>query len=422
MISFILLASILTIIVLGVLLRPLIKSRETESYERPLQNIHFAKERLQELQEQLENGQITAAAYQELKLEVESTLAQDIDLDQGNCQQTRSGLRSSNGFIVAVLCCTIPLAALLLYRITSTPEALDLTAATATPGSATSDSPTGITSANIEPMLQLLQQHLQDEPNDLEGWAILARSYQSLGRHQDSIRANITRLELGEENADIYVALADASAVLAGGSLTGQPNHYLQQALALDPDHPQALWLAGLAAAQLKDGAVARKYWDRLMPMLADDQQRELQAIIQQSKQADTAPLLSADANEGAATSLKNNSTALNLKVSLSPSVSQQVQESDLVFVFARAKQGAKVPLAVKQLHVRDLPITLRLDDSDAMLPQFSLSSFDEVVVSARIAKSGNPIAQPGDIQSALIQSNSRTSDIIELIISRVIE
>lgn len=433
MTGFILLASLITILVLLVLVWPLLRTAQTQSYARQTQNVHFARERLEELDQQHANASISAADYEALKLEIESTLAADIDLasTQENVQSVES--RHSSTIVIILLCCLLPFAGLVLYQLTGTPAAVGLSAADRMTASTPQDSQQ---LADIESMLTSLEQRLQQQPNDIEGWVMLARSYQAMGRYADAVNASKKRLEYGGENADVYAALADSSAMLAGGALAGEPTSYVMKALALNNNHPQALWLAGLAAAQSGENEIARGYWNKLMPLLADlpQQQQELQEIIQQSKdfdQRNAAQQSTAQQtvdNQTTADSVASSANAesvppgLSVAVSLDPSVAEQVNDQDVVFVFARASQGPPAPLAVKRMRAADLPATVSLNDSDAMMPQLTLSSFDSVVVSARIAKSGNPVAQPGDIQSEQIQTTNTNPEIISLSISTVVE
>jgi len=451
MISFILLAIAITVISLVFLIRPLLKNRTTYSYERHAQNIHFAKERLAELESQLKNASISATDYEALKLEIESNLAQDIDYSDGINTQSTEELKSSNGILIALVACITPFAALLIYLFAGTPDAVNLGAATAAERASVPQSrprqpapsqgqPQG-EQQDIETMVKALEERLESNPNDLQGWGILARTYQATGRYSESIDAHKKRLELGGDDPDVYAALADASALFAGGTLAGQPNNYVMKALSLNPNHPQALWLAGLGAAQLGDGVTAREYWNTLMPLLADapQQQQELREIIQQSQEFDANQAGQNTANAtnvassasvapqavpqaSASTAAEQSGASVSLSVSISPELSSQVQADDLVFIFARAKQGPPAPLAVKRMQVKDLPSTIVLSDGDAMMPQFKLSLFEDIVVSARVAKSGNPVAQSGDIQSLVVDSKNNNPDTIELLISEIVE
>ena len=414
MISFIFIAAAITLIVIVLLVRPLFKPGQSSSYERQAQNIHFAKERLRELEQQRENAAISDSDYDALKLEIEANLAEDINLSGVAQASSLPDTAGTNGVIIALLCALIPFAALVLYQLTGTPQALQIVP---NPVAATSPAPN---QQDIETMVGSLEQRLQDNPDDVEGWAMLARTYLALGRYESAIQTNKKLLTMIGENADLYAALADASALQAGGNLAGQPEQYLQQALALNPRHPHALWLTGLSAAQRGNNDNARSYWNTLLPLLADvpEQQNELRKIISQTldqspvSQTDTAKESQPAAGIG----------GITVMVALSESVSALTLPNDLVFVIAKARNGPPAPLAVQRLRVSDLPIEVRLSDADSMMPQFKLSLFDDVLVSARVAKSGNPVAQSGDLQSPAIAAKNNSTAAVELLISEIVK
>ena len=112
---------------------------------------------------------------------------------------------------------------------------------------------------------------------------------------------------------------------------------------------------------------------------------------------------------------------SITVSINLDANLRSQVAPSDAVFVYARAMQGPPMPLAVKKLTVGDLPASISLSDSDAMMPTMKLSSFEQVVVGARVSKSGNPVAQAGDffIEVDSIDSSNPPSELI-LLINRV--
>lgn len=419
MTSFILLASAISLVSLWILARPLLKTQQSSSHERKEQNIHFARERLQEIERQLQNKAISEAEYEALKQEIESNLALDLDLnaDKGeisasdNSSNNTPHHNESNGLLITLLCLTIPLGSIALYLITGTPEAL----------TSTTQQAGQITDENVNEMLANVEKRLAENPDDAQGWAILARSYLALGEYDKSIKANQTLLELSGGDANVLAQMADAAALKAGGNLAGQATEYVQQALNIDPNQPQALWLAGLAAAQLGQVEKAREHWNRLLPLLegSPEQQQELQQIIQQTKEQESQLAINPAASKQTSGEAK---TGLRIRIELDISMAHLVNGNETVFVFARAKNGPPAPLAVKPLKVSDLPAEIQLSDADAMMPQFKLSLFEEVVVSARIAKSGNPIAQSGDIQSALIETNNNNQTLIQLTISQLVK
>ena len=421
MISFILIAVLITVTCLAILVRPLLSRNNDDVITRDAQNIHYAKTRLTELSEQLASNKINQSDYDDLKLEIETSLVQDINL--GNSTNTQQSTdKSSNAVAITLVCTLIPFAALVLYQLTGTPAALDPSNLSNQQASLAPNSAEG---QDINQMIATVEQRLQENPNDSQGWAILSRTYMVMQRYQESYNASLKLLELNGESAAVYTQLADASALLAGGVFTGQPSDYIKKALAIDPQYPQALWLAGLDAAQLGNVNQANEYWNTLLPLLANSpkQQQELRNIMQQTVGAQPDEgIAKPDGNTDATGSTEPVSQSLTVNVSIDPAIISQSSPTDFVFVFARAQSGPPAPLAVKRLTVADLPTQIQLSDDDAMIEQFKLSLFEDVSVIARISKSGNPIAQSGDIQSNAVNTKNNADDKISLVISEIVE
>lgn len=418
---FILIAGLITITTLGLLILPLRKDRTSMSLERRSQNIHFAKERLQELEAQLTSSEISDIEYEALKLEIENNLADDIDLSQ-NDEQIQTENQADNKGLMLILCIALPLLAAGIYTQLGTPEALK----TALNNGDINSQPNP---QQIEQMLASVEQRLATNPNDPQGWTILSRSYLSLGRFEDAKRSFLKLLEFGGESANVYAQLADTASLITGGSVNEEAKNYIDKALALDSQQPQALWLAGLHAAQNGLSEQASGYWNTLLPLLghAPQQQQELKTIIQQTIAGgavinNQSSAQTANAEEQSGPINLNVNVKLTVSVEIAPELSERIDDSDTVFVFARGQNGPPPPLAVKRLRVADLPAKITLSDADAMVPQFKLSLFEDVQVIARVSKSGHPTAQAGDLESLPIKIKNSETKTLELIIGEVVK
>jgi cytochrome c-type biogenesis protein CcmH len=414
MTPFIIATAVITLIALGILIMPLLRTRNTVSYERQAQNIHYAKERLEELDAQLKNASISATDYEALKLEIESTLAHDIDIVNNSSDVQVAGPRRSNKLAIGLLTVFLPISAIGFYLIVGTPEAID-------PVSQNRPS-----QEQVNDLIGDIEKRLEENPNDLEGWQILSQTYLSLGRYADAQKGYQRVLTLGGETAFAYASLADATALAAGGQITEEASEYIQRALTIDPDNRQALWLAGLGATQTGDQLMAKQHWSRLIPLLDDapQQQQELRDIIRDNfDHSPVAEAMTAEPREATpAAPVASGKAGLTVAVSLSAKMMTLADANDFVFIFARALQGPPAPLAVKRLRVADLPTTVTLGDSDAMVAPMTLSKFKDVVVSARVSKSGQPVAQPGDLQSDIVASKNNNIETIQLKIENIVK
>jgi len=254
------------------------------------------------------------------------------------------------------------------------------------------------TSANeIAAMTERLALKMKDRPEDAEGWAMLARSYAVLGRHGDALAAYQRALALRTDDATLIADYADALAMQANGSLEGEPVKQVQRALKLDPRNLKALSLAGTAAFDRKDYAAAVKHWEQMTAIgpSTDVLVMQVQAGLSEARRLAGAPASTLAAAVSAATAAP---ASVSGTVSLAPSLAKLADPQDTVFIFARAAQGQRAPLAVLRKQVKDLPLKFTLDDSLAMSPENRISSAAQVIVSARVSKSGNALPQAGDL------------------------
>ncbi len=253
----------------------------------------------------------------------------------------------------------------------------------------------------IAAMTEKLAAKLQDKPDDAEGWAMLARSYSVLGRNPEAIKAYDKALALRPEDAMLLADYADALAVKNNHSLAGEPLKIVEKALKIDGKNLKALSLAGTHAFEKKDYASAVKFWSQVVQFGAESnplveqvkpslaEARDLAGLPPDTKL--TTPPVPAPAPAGTGKTVSG-------VVTLAPSLTQDAKPEDTVFIFARAAQGAAMPVAILRKQVKDLPIKFTLDDSMAMSPSAVLSGAGIVTVGARISKSGNAMPQKGDL------------------------
>jgi len=264
----------------------------------------------------------------------------------------------------------------------------------------------------IVAMTEKLAERLKEKPDDVEGWSMLARSYSVLGRHADALKAYEKALSLRKDDATLMADYADSLAVNNDSNLDGEPMKLVERALKIDPKNLKALYLAGTYDFNKKDYKGAVKMWEKLaesgppgnvfvnqvQPAIAEA--RSLAGMPAAAQPLDSAP---AAVVTGA---------SVSGTVTLSAALVKQAQPEDTVFVFARASEGSRMPLAILRKQVKDLPIRFNLNDSMAMSPATALSSQSKVIVGARISKSGNAMPQPGDLSGQTAAVSVGASDL----------
>jgi cytochrome c-type biogenesis protein CcmH len=296
----------------------------------------------------------------------------------------------------------LPLASVLSYLALGHPASLAPVPPPA--AAAAGEARHSLTPEQIQARVAALSERLKAEPGNAEGWVMLGRSYVVLGRYRDAAVAWRRAVDLLPGNASLLADLADVTAMAQGKRLAGEPARLIQQALDADPRHVKALALAGSAAFEARDHAAARGYWERVLALVPADSDvaRSMQGSIAQATKLEAALSATAPSPSPAMAAAAG---ALTGEIRLSPALAARVAAGDTLFVFARAAEGPRMPLAIVRRPVANWPAAFSLDDSMAMAPNLKLSAFDQVVVSARISHSGNATPQPGDLigQSAAV-------------------
>jgi cytochrome c-type biogenesis protein CcmH len=268
------------------------------------------------------------------------------------------------------------------------------------------------TAEQIEAMTEKLTARLKAQPDDAEGWSMLARSYTVLGRHPEALPAYERAVALRADDAQLLADYADSLAVKNKRVLAGEPMKWVDKALKIDPRNVKALALAGTNAFDRKDYAGAVKYWDQVVQFGPADSNyvQQVQASLAEARElgglppasvrpatiAAAPPAPSVPTPAQPAVSLSNKQVSGT--VSLAPSLVSQASPEDTLFVFARGPEGKGMPLAILRKKVKDLPLQFTLDDSMAMSPAAKISGVASVVVSARISKTGEAFPQAGDL------------------------
>ena len=387
-------------------------------------NAGVHRDQLAELDRDLAAGVITPADHAAARDELHRRL-----LDDTSDPETASALPAHGRHTVLVLAIALPLGASALYAVLGEPAAL---LARPVPVAAAHE---GIASPEIERMVAGLAARLEKNPADKKGWAMLARSYHAMGRSREAMAAFERLGDDVHQDASLLAVYADVLATSAGGKLEGAPTQLVDEALRLEPDHPMALSLAATAAYKRRDLPAAAGYWQRLLrqlPAESDDARfivktlGEIGAPVAAVVQAGPAASVPAQST-ALASSLPEppaqvaSSRAISGVVSLAASLKAGARPDDTVFVFARATDGSRMPLAVQRARVADLPLTFRLDDSMAMSPQAKLSDAKTVRIEARVSRQGSANPAPGDLIGTS-ESMAPGADRVALTIDRVRE
>lgn len=393
MIMFSVVAALLVAAALLFIVPPLWRRRDEVGVQRDRSNLEIYKDQLLELEADLNNGILSQEQFEQGQLELERRLLEDVAPEAGQ-KPVKDDRGEGRGAAVTVML-LVPLLAVFIYLIEGTPAALSPDKITVAEQAGKGPAH-AVTMEQIESMVQGLAARLQNNPQDADGWRMLGRSYVALGRYEDAIGALDKAVAMIPNDPDLLADYADALAMTSGQTLEGKPMEMVKRALKLDPNHEKSLWLAGTAAYNEGDYPGAVAYWNRLLKQMTpgSKESQQVMSII-----AEAQDLASGKTPSPAAQATAEAPAQVAGVVSLSPDLAGKVAPTDTVYIFAKAAQGPPMPLAAFRAQAKDLPIKFNLDDSMAPTPMAHLSDFSQVVVGARISKSGDPMPQSGDLQ-----------------------
>ncbi len=430
------LAGLMLALAMFIVLRPLRSKAQLRLESNHQRNIAIARERRNEINSAFDTGDITKSEKQLAMADLETALADELNTSAELSNQHQHAPK----FASSITLLAIPVIALLTYTLTGAVNYQTLAQQSAPSQQAVIPS--------LDDLVGGLEARLKTNANDERGLFLLAQTYSRIGRYADAQRTYNSLLGLTGPNADLLAEQADVMVMDDNRVFTARSLRILKQALSLDPHHIKARWLMGLGQLEFGQTQLALENWLWAVLLLRDDSdtRKQIQSLIDSAKlnlgsSADTIELnliakiqahnesaehLNLNQASVASSKVQADTSAqgveLKVVLSLDPSLQSTVQASDTVFIVAKAQSGPKVPLAVVRKTVADLPLQVTLNDSNAMIAQMSISRFSDLVVSARISRSGEPIAQSGDIKTPDFATKNSRSQPIKLILSERIK
>lgn len=422
MTSFWVVAGIFIVAALMFVLPTLLRGRlhKSELVEREAANLAIYRDQLAELDNDLHNDILSNEQYEKSKQELQKRMLQDISASKSSVS---AAAKNGRGIVTtAIFILTIPLAAISLYMVLGDARGflpqVQLASATQFHSPDGAEAPPG--HAEMKSVVDNLVARLNENPDDVEGWLMLGRTYAITGRFDEASMTFARLIKMVPDSAQLLSDYADVLAMTNNGSLIGKPAELINQALDIDPDYPKALALAGTVEFEQGNYDQATVYWERLLSAIPADSRlaksvgdsiaqaksraaegKESITPMQLAQNSNVSTDLSADKRQQSSADKPDSVKPTNITgtVMLNPSLASNVSPNDTLFIFARAETGPKMPLAILRLAARDLPATFSLDDTMAMTPAMKLSSFPKVVIGARITKSGQAVPASGDLE-----------------------
>ena len=369
--------------VLVMLIPALLRPQSTLNRDDNAQRREIFRAQFAEIEQDLASGVLDAAQYELAKTELERRM-----LDEVTSSPLAATVAKPDRRLAVILVFLVPLTAFWLYVKIGNPEAI------VNPTGAAMMDGKPMTQADVEGLLASLAAKLEKNPDDGAGWVLLGNSYVKIGKYAEAVKAYEQATKKITDNAQLYADYADALAATNDYKLEGLPVELANLALKIDARNIKAKMLLATAAYDRQDYKEAIALWEKIITELPKEAEiiPDIKAAIAKAQSL---------AGETKSTSVQKVAVNAGIRgtVRLSPALTKALDANATLFVFARAAQGAPMPIAIVRASAKDLPYQFQLDDTSAIMPSNKLSQADAVVVVARISKSGDAKPQTGDLQ-----------------------
>lgn len=375
MTSFLIAAFLLLVLVLVLLLRPFIYSRKDEGTSRRQMNAAIYRDELEKLEAERIAGTINAQEYEMSHAEMRQRLFQDTT-EEDDRATMGSPAKTMIGICIFIILISVGLYIFLGDGVRVAQQV--------------SQKP--VSQEAVQKMVAEFAAKMEKDPDNLKGWAMLARSYRILGQTEDAAKAYGRAGAYLDSDPELLAEYADTLATIANGNFSGKPLQLINQALKIDPNNFLALWLSGTASYTSGNYKAAVQTWEKLAKQLPPntDEARAIQGSIAEAR---TKGGLSAPA---VAVSGKDIGGVVELSVELK----SKVKPGDVLMIIAR-QPGERMPVAVLRESAGEFPVRFVLNDALAMNPNQPLSKLSEVSLEVRISKTGMAKPEAGDLLSS---------------------
>ena len=352
-------------------------------------NAKVYRDQILDLDREHDSGHISDEEWRQSRDELSMRLLEDTSAADDPVAKTEKPAV----WTAVVLAVALPISAMGFYMWVGQPEALNPMAL---------KSPEQVDQKDLAKLAETLADKLQSQPENLQGWVMLGRTYRTLENFDASLKAYDTALKLSADD-DLQLERIEVMAMQRQGNFDGEPWRVIREILQKDPQHFGALLTAGSASYAEGKYADALKYWEQARKPLEANHPDLAGLENAIATVRDKMGLPAKAASTGSSGSSGPAASALNVsgQISLSAALKAKANPNDAVFVYATPANGDRMPLAIMKTTVSQLPLNFTLDDSTAMTPERKLSTAGEVLIKVRVSKSGNAMPQSGDLTGA---------------------
>lgn len=333
-------------------------------------NIDIGKQKKLELQADLAQGLIDQEQFEQALEEISNTLA--LELKQADSKI----LTKSNANIwIVVVVVLLPIFTISVYQNlsnytpTSKPASIDLPPLT------------------LDQSVVKIEQHLKENPQDVKAWKMLGLSYFDLNKIEESLKAYEKAYQIDSSDPRLLVEYASALISANDDQFTPKPMKLIKKALEIEPNAPDALYLAGLFAANAQDFNLAKALWSKALSALPE-QSVDRQALV--SILAELSRVESGDI-----------SNTVTVNVVISDEILASRSADDYLMIYAKAAQGRPMPIAIQKLPIKAFNGQVVLSDMNSIMSDKLLSQHGKAIVVVRISATGGAMKQADDLQVA---------------------
>jgi cytochrome c-type biogenesis protein CcmH len=453
-ITFWILTILMLLVAIGLLVYPILRVRQSSAIAYKESNLNINDEKIKELDLDLKDGRIDQLFYKAAREELDRELLIDIPAESRETAALHyTGAAKRHPALALVITIFVPALVLLLYLQLGMHSASDEAFVASQKRSQQSASNNASTKQppSMAQLTKQLEERIQQNGGSVQDWTMLARAHKYLGQYGLAEKSFAVALQQDENNAQLMLELAEMMALNNGRQFTAPSRELVRKAYALEPSNANVLWFSGVAEYQFGNYRQAIERLVALLPIAggeedvvksatamisksreqliaAGEEMPELEVLLGVTSTTEAVPVVrpatarpATVAPAASSTATSSSITSLSVAVDVSDEVRNNFNANDVVFIYAKAKQGPRMPLAAQRMTLAELPTTVLLDDSMAMVAGMNLSAFEQLVISARVSKSGAAIAQSGDYIGSTYFENQKTQASINIVIDTAV-
>jgi len=330
-------------------------------------NVSIGKQKISELEQDLKQGLIDKSEFNSAKEEISATLA--VELEEHDQEINNSSVGTLT---------TVSIFAFLALLSFGTYQYLAPEFDINKPPQARSAPP------SLEQSAEKIKEHLKNNPNDYEAYQILGLTYFEMGKLNESTNAYEKAYQINPKDPRLLVEYASTIVTMNGNRFDTRSAKLIKEALDIEPDAPDALYLSGMFAVSVKDFSLAKTLWNKALSALEKDSP-DYQAILSML-------------NELSQIEAVGVNNTVEVIVNIDESIIS-TRADDFIMVYLKSAQGRPMPIAIKKLKLNKFTGSVVLSNKDSVMSNTNLSNFDKVVAVVRISASGSAIKQDGDLQ-----------------------